>query len=120
MATFRFFLSGQRVSRNLEALHFRGALSNSESSCVTIKPLDRKFAHVAHAAEYLQGPVRDPATHFTRVQLCSRGSNARLRNIGLHEFSRTSDQESRRFDLDIVIRDHELDRLMIRELRAKC
>src|SRR6186997_18999 len=111
-------LAAEQVARDHHAMHLGRALADALDAHLAIPALQRHLARNAKPPEHLDAAVDHLAGDFGGVDLANRG-------IDLDVLSEVAlpgglvDKEPRGAQLDLRVRDHPLDRLLVGELRAE-
>src|SRR6266851_5854958 len=98
-------------------MDFRRAMADSPHPYLAEKTLDRQLARIAETAENLDTAVGDALRHFGCLELRDEGLVANFL-LGVGHPAGPINQQSRRFQLDLGISQHPLDRLPARDRLA--
>src|SRR4051794_35357112 len=111
-------LAAEQVARDHHAVHLGWPFADALDAHLAMPPLERHLARDAEPAEHLDAAVDHLAGHFGGVDLADgRVDLDVLAEIALP--GSLIDQQARGAQLDLRVRDHPLDRLLVGELRAE-
>src|ERR1044072_3155249 len=118
MASSPLALAAEQIARDHHAVNFGRAFADALDAHLAMPALERHFARDAEPAGHLAAAIDHLAGDFGGVHLADR----RIDLDVLPEIALPGgliDQQARGADLDLAVRDHPLDRLLVGELRAE-
>src|SRR5947209_244306 len=111
-------LAAEQIARDHHAVHLGGTLTDALDAHLAIPAFQRHLARDAKPAEHLDAAVDHLAGDFGRIHLANRGIDLDvLPEVALP--GGLIDEQARGAQLDLRVRDHPLDRLLVGEPRAE-
>src|SRR6478735_4862444 len=111
-------LTAEQVARHHHAVHLGRALADALDAHLAVPALERHLARDAKPAEHLDAAVDHLAGDFGGVDFANGGIDLDvLAEIAFPR--RLIDEQARGAQLDLGVRDHPLDRLLVGKLRAE-